>query len=123
MGFLEETLADVCHHLLVLSYLGGNADECAEFWGQVNVLALLSYFKKGLINGMNFDVVRGVEIVDHICTRLFVAVVEDVIVGVHVPFDLVYLVGAMGSVLGHDDGSFKFSVDECLIVPLEAVLD
>lgn len=121
--FLEETLSDVSHHLLVLSDLRWDTDKGAEFWRQVDVLALLSNFKKWLINGMYFDVVSCHEVVDHICACFFISMVKDVILGVHVPFDGVYLVCSVWSVFSHHNGSFELPIDEILVVALQPILD
>jgi len=72
---------------------------------------------------MNLHIVGGVEVVDHICPGLLVSVVEDVVFWIHAPLDLMYLVCPVWPVLSHDDGSFKLSVDEILVVALEPVLD
>lgn len=72
---------------------------------------------------MDFNVVSCVEVINHVCTRLLVAVVKDVFLGVHVPFDLVDLIGAVRTVLGHDDGALEFSLNKVLVVSLEPVLD
>jgi hypothetical protein len=50
-------------------------------------------------------------------------VVEDVVLGIHSPFDLMYFVGSVGSVLGHYNGSFEFSVYKVLVVALLSILD
>lgn len=54
---LEQTLSDVSHDLLVLSYLGRDAHQGAQFRRQVNILAFLSNFEKWLINGVYFDTI------------------------------------------------------------------
>jgi hypothetical protein len=123
MWFLEETLADISHNFLVFSDFGGNSDQSAEFGRQIDILAFLSDFKEGLINGIDLDVVCRVEIIYHVCSGAFISVVENVLFRIHVPFDLVHLVSPVRAVLGHDDGALEFAVDEGLVVPLKAVLD
>ena len=123
MWLLEQTLPDVGHDLLVLSDLGWDAYERAKLGWKVNVLTFLPDFEEGLIYGVYLYIVGGQEIIDHVCTRLLVAVVKDIVFGVHGPLDLMYLVCAVGTVLSHDDGSFKLAVDEIGVVALQAVLD
>ena len=123
MGLLEEGLSDVGHNLLILSNLRWNTHKCTEFWWQINILSFLSDFKKWLINRVYFYRVSRQEIVDHIGPGLLVSVVEDVVFGIHVPLDLMDLVGSVWSVLSHDDGSLELSVDEIIIVALKSVLD
>lgn len=65
---------------------------------------------------MNLDTIGSFEIVNHISSSLFVSMVKDVVFRVHLPFDLVHLVGSVWSILGHDDGTFEFSVDEACVV-------
>lgn len=72
---------------------------------------------------MYFDSVGCFEVVDHVGPGLLVAVVEDVVFGVHVPPDLVDLVGTVGSVLGHDDSTLKFAVDKLCIVALAPIVN
>ena len=113
---LEQALPDVGHHSLVLPDLGWNTDECAELWWQINVLALLANFKKWLINGVNFHAISSSEVINHVGPCFLIAVVEDVLLWIHIPLDLVDFVGPVRTVLGHDDGSFKLSVDKICIV-------
>ena len=123
MGLLEQTLSDVGHDFLVLSNLGGDSDQGAELGRQVDVLSLLTDFEERLIHAVDFDVVGRVEVVDHIGSGLLVAVVEDVILGVHAPLDGVHLVRSVRPVLGHDDRALEFSVDKALVVSLKPVLN
>ena len=123
MGLLEQTLSDIGHDLLVLSDFGGDAHKGAQFGRQVDVLSFLSDFEQWLIYGVDFHLIGRVKIVDHVGSGLLVAVVEDVVLGVHVPLDGVHLVGSVGPVLGHNDCSLEFSVDEALVVALLSVLN
>ena len=50
-----------------------------------------------------------------------ISVVEDVVLGVHVPLDLVHFVGTVRAVLGHDDRTLELSVDEICIVTLASI--
>lgn len=71
---------------------------------------------------MNFDSVSSLEVVDHVSSSLLVSMVKDVVLGVHVPLDLVHLVGTVRSILGHNDGAFKFSVHEICIMFFKSIL-
>jgi hypothetical protein len=115
---LEETLSNVSHHSLVLPNLRRNPNQRAQLRREVDVAALLSNLKQRLVSFVNFNIVGGFEVVDHIGARFVVALVEDVVLGVHVPLDLVHLVRAVRPVLGHDDCSLEFSVDEANVVAL-----
>ena len=123
MGLLEQTLSDVGHDLFVLSNLGGDSDQGAELGRQVDVLSFLTDFEKRLTHAVDFNIVGRVKIVNHVGSGLLVAVVEDVVLGVHVPLNRVDLVGSVGPVLGHDDRALELSVDKALVVSLEPVLD
>jgi hypothetical protein len=49
--------------------------------------------------------------------------VKNVVFRVHLPFDLMHLVGSVRSILGHNDGTFELSVDETGIVSHSSVSD
>lgn len=119
---LEQALPDVSHDTLVLSDLGWNTHKGTELRWQVNVLSLLSNLKQRLTNRVYFDTVSSQEVVDHVGPGFLIAVIKDVVSWVHVPLDLVDLVGSVRSVLGHHNGSFEFSIDEILIVALKSVI-
>lgn len=72
---------------------------------------------------MYFHFVSGLEIIDHVRPRLLIPVVEDVLLGVHAPLDLVHLVGTVGPILGHDDGALEFFVDKIVIVSLAPIIN
>ena len=72
---------------------------------------------------MDLDLVGGVEVVDHVGPCLLIAMVENVVLWVHSPLNLVHLVGSVWSVLGHHDSPLEFSVDEIVVVSLKPVLD
>lgn len=76
-----------------------------------------------MVSGEDFHTIGGQEVVDHVCTRSFVAVVENIVFGVHVPLDGVHFVSSMRSVFGHHNGSFKLSVDKILVISLKPILD
>ena len=123
MGLLEETLSDVSHDSLVLSDFGWNAYQCAKLWRQINVLSFLSNFKKRLTNGIYFNSVSCQEVVNHVGSGFLIAVVKNVIPWVHVPLDLVHLVGSMGSIFCHNNGTLKFAIYEILIVALKPIIN
>jgi hypothetical protein len=120
---LEEALSDVSHHPLVLSDLSRDSDEGAQLWWEVDVLPLLTDFKQWLVHRVDLDAVSGLEVVYHVSSGLLVAVVEDVVLRVHAPLDLVHLVGSVRAVLGHDDGTFELSVDEIGVMSHSSVSD
>ena len=103
-------MSDISHDTLVLSDFGRDSDQSAEFWWQVNVLALLPNLEERLIFGLDGHIVSSFEIVDHIGSGPFIAVVEDVLLRIHVPLDLVDLVGSMRTVVGHNNGTFEFTI-------------
>jgi len=70
---------------------------------------------------MNFDSVSGFEIIYHVGSRFFISMVKDVVFRVHVPLDLMDFVGTMRTVLSHNDGAFKLSVDKICIVSLASI--
>ena len=72
---------------------------------------------------MNFDTVSSFEVVNHVCSGLLITMVENVVLRVHVPFDLVDLVSSVGAVLGHDDGAFELSVDKLGVVSHSSICD
>lgn len=120
---LEEALSDVGHDSLVLSNFGGDSDKGAELWREINVLSLLADLEERLVDGVNLHTVSGLEVVNHVGSGLLISVVEDIVLRVHVPLDLMDLVGSVRSVLGHDDGTLELSIDEGGIVPLTSVSD
>ena len=72
---------------------------------------------------MDLDTVGSLEVVDHVGSGLLVTVVKDVVLGVHVPLDLVDLVGSVRAVLGHDDGTFELTVNKACVVLHASVSD
>jgi hypothetical protein len=72
---------------------------------------------------MDFDVICRVEVVNHVGAGLIVALIKNIVLWVHVPLDLMDLVGPVRSVFGHNDGSFEFSLNEILVKSLESILD
>lgn len=120
---LEETLSNIGHDSLVLSNLGWDTNKGAEFWRKIDVLPLLTDFKQRLGQSLNLDTVSGLEIVDHVGSGFLISVIEDVILRVHSPLDLMDLVGSVRAVFGHDDGTFEFSVDKDGIVSSSSLGD
>jgi hypothetical protein len=72
---------------------------------------------------LDLNAVSGLEVINHIGGGLLVSVVEDVLLRVHPPLDLVHLVGSVRAVLGHDDGTLELAVDEILVMSLSPVSD
>jgi hypothetical protein len=122
-GFLEKTLSDVGHDSFVLSDSGRDADQSAEFGREVDILSFLSDLEQRLVDVMNFDSIRRLEVVNHVGSSLLVAMVEDVVLGVDVPLDLVHLVGPVRPVLRHHDRPFELTVHEIGVVSLTTVVD
>ena len=56
---------------------------------------------------MNLDTVGSLEVIDHISSGLLITMVKNVILWVHVPLDLMDLVGSMWTILGHDDSALR----------------
>lgn len=71
---------------------------------------------------MNFDSVSSFEIINHIGSGFLISMIKDVVLGVHVPLDLVHFVGTVRPILGHHDGAFKFSIDEICIMFMKSIL-
>jgi len=85
-------------------------------------LSLLADLEQRLVDGADLDSVCGPKVVDHVCPGLLISVVEDVVLWVHVPLDLVHFVGTVRPVLGHDDCTLELSVDEICIVSLASII-
>lgn len=114
---LKQALSYLCHYLLVFSYLGWDSHEGAKLRWQIDILSLLTDFEKRLIDCFDFYTICSFKVVNHICTSFFITMVEDVIFGVHVPFDLMDFVGTMRAVLSHYYSSFEFSGHKLSIMP------
>jgi len=71
---------------------------------------------------VNFDSVGGFEIINHVGSSFFISMVKNVVFRVHVPLDLMDLVGTVRTVLSHDDCAFKFSVDKICIMSLATII-
>lgn len=123
VGLLEEALPDFSHDFLVLPDLVRDAHQGAQFWWQVDVLSFLPNFEQRLIHRVYFDPVGRQEVVDHVGSGLLVAVVEDILLRVHVPLYLVHFVSPVWAVLGHYDGALELPVDEVLVVSFPSVLN
>jgi len=85
-------------------------------------LPLLADLEQRLVDGADLDSVCGPKVVDHVGPGLLISVVEDVVLRIHVPLDLMHFVGTVRAVLGHDDRTFELSVDEICIVPLSSII-
>ena len=120
---MKQALPNLCHHSLVLSDFGGDANQNAEFRRQINVLFLLANFKQGLFDRFDFGIVGLDEVLKHVSFLFEVTLVKDVGVRSHVPSDGVHFVGSVRSVLRHNDGPFEFSVDLVLVKSLRSFLD
>ena len=108
---LEKTLTHGGHDLLVLSDSLGDTDESAKFWRQVDVLALLFNFKKGLREIHYLNVVLLLEIQNHGNGLADFTLLELASLGGHVPLDGGYLVGLVLTVAGHDDGTLELLIN------------
>ena len=71
---------------------------------------------------MNFDTISSSEIVNHISSCFLVSVIKDVVFGIHIPLDLMHLIGSVGAVFSHHDSSFKLPVDKIFIMSLESII-
>ena len=111
---LEKTLAHLCHSFLVLTYLLRDSDEHAQFWRQVNILALLLYFKQRLIKLFYFFVVLLFEVSDHGNSSPCISLLELTSVWVHVKSYIADFVGLVVSVASHYNGSFEF-INDCFL--------
>lgn len=60
---------------------------------------------------MDFDRIGSSEVVYHVASCLLVTMIEDIVLRVHVPSDLVHFVSPVGPVLRHHDGSLELSVN------------
>ena len=72
---------------------------------------------------VDFDLVGLSEVFNHIASRLIISMIEDVVLGVHVPLDLMDFVRTMWSILSHNNRTFKLSVDVRLIMTDESIFD
>ena len=111
MGFLEETLAHLCHRLLVFADLLRDTHKHSEFRWQVDVLALLLDFKEGLIHLQNLLVILLFEVGRHRNGRAGFSLLEVAGLGAHVESDIADFVSLMVAVAGHDDGALELIND------------
>jgi hypothetical protein len=111
VGLLEQTLAHGGHDLLVLPHALGDTNESAKFWGQVDVLALLFNFKKGLSKIHDLHVVLLLEIQNHRNGLADFTLLELASLRSHVPLDGGYFVGLMLTIAGHHDGALELFVN------------
>ena len=120
---LEETLTDVSHDALTLANLGRDTDQSAQLGRKINVLAFLTDFEQRLMHCTNADVVSRAEIIDHVGASALITMIKDVVLRVHVPLDLMYLVCAVRSIVRHDNGTFELAIDEGGVVARTTLLD
>mmetsp|Transcript_12498 Transcript_12498/g.15983 ORF Transcript_12498/g.15983 Transcript_12498/m.15983 type:complete len:291 (-) Transcript_12498:1479-2351(-) len=114
LWLLEETLAHLCDGLLVLTHLLGDADKHGELRGQVDVLALLLYFKQRLAHLTDLHVVLLSEVGGHRDGGAGLTLLEIAGFRAHVEAHVADLVGLVVAVHCHDDGAFEFVNDGLL---------
>lgn len=68
-----------------------------------------------------FDLVSSLEVVNHIASSLLIAVIKDIVLGIHIPLDTVNFVGTVRAVPGHHDSSFEFSVHVGLVMSQHSI--
>ena len=71
----------------------------------------------------NFYYIGHFKVVYHVDLGLIVAVVKDIVFGVHIQFDLVHFVGTVRSILGHDDSTLKLTDDKLCIIALVPIVN
>jgi len=111
MGLLEETLAHGGHDLLVFSDTLGDTDEGTEFWGQIDVLALLFNFKKRLCEIYDLNVVLLLEIQNHGNGLADFSLFKFTSLRSHIPLDGGYFVRLVLSIPGHHDGTLELFIN------------
>ena len=62
------------------------------------------------------------KIVNHICSCSFISMIEDIFLWVHVPLNLVDFVSSVRSIVGHDNSTFKLSIDKVHVVAVTTFL-
>lgn len=72
---------------------------------------------------MNLNTVSSLKVVNHVSSGLLVTMIKDIVLRVHVPLDLMDLVGSVRTILSHDDGTFELSVDKGGIVSHSSISD
>lgn len=123
LRFLKETLTNVCHDSFVLSNFRRYTNKDAQLWREENVLPFLFYFKKRLIKLVNFGLISFKEILKHRNFLVIITLVEEIVLGRHVPPYSVDLVCPFLTIICHYYGSFELTVDFSLISPLESFLN
>jgi len=83
----------------------------------------LFYFKKRLIKLVNFGLISFKEILKHRNFLVIITLVEEIVLGRHVPPYSVDLVCPFLTIICHYYGSFELTVDFSLISPLESFLN
>ena len=105
---LEETLAHLGDSFLILPDLLGDSDEHAQFWRQIDVLALLLNFKQGLLEALDFLVVLLFEIKHHRYRGSSITLFKLARVRAHVESNIADLIGLVMAVTRHNDCTFEF---------------
>jgi len=72
---------------------------------------------------MNLDAISSLEIVDHVGSGFFITMVKNVVFRVHLPLNLMDLVGSVRTVLGHDDGTLELTVDKVGVMSHSSIGD
>lgn len=111
MGLLKETLAHSSHGLFVLTDFLRDAHKHAKLRRQVDVLAFLFYFKKGLVETHDLLVVLLTEVVHHRNGGSGLSLFEAAGFRAHVPADGMHFVGLVVAVASHHNRAFKFVGD------------
>jgi len=63
------------------------------------------------------------EVVDHVSSDFLISLIEDVVLGVHVPLDLMNFIATVWTILSHYYCPFKFSINEICVVSLESIIN
>ncbi len=114
MGLLKETLAHSSHGLFVLTDFLGDAHKHAKLRRQVDVLAFLFYFKKGLVETHDLLVVLLTEVVHHRNGGSGLSLFEAAGFRAHVPADGADFVSLVVTIASHNDCVLEFIVDGLL---------
>lgn len=75
------------------------------------------------MDSSNSDLVSCLEVVYHVGSSPFISVVKNILLWIHIPFDLMNLVSSMGTIIGHDDSTLELSIDKIHIVAVTALFN
>ena len=120
---MKQALPDVSHDLFVVSNSSWDANQSTKLRWKINILSSLSYLKQGLHSRMYLHLVSSPEVVNHVGSCLFVTLVEDIFLWVHIPLDLVHFVGTMWTVFGHYNCALEFFIDKIIVVSLASIIN